>query len=87
MLIPFILAPLTTAILAYVLTAIGVLPVLIGYQIPWTMPPIVSGFIQGGWQVALYQVFSIGLTFAIYYPFFKAIDKQAIIEEDELAKE
>lgn len=82
-LIPFILAPLITQILAYVLTVIGVLPVLIGYQIPWTMPPIVSGFIQGGWRVALFQLFSIFLTFAIYYPFFKVLDKQACLEEQK----
>lgn len=81
LIIPFVLAPLVTQVLAYVLTAVGILPVLIGYQIPWTMPPIVSGFIQGGWQVALYQAFSIVLTFAIYYPFFKIIDKQACLEE------
>lgn len=81
LIIPFVLAPLVTQVLAYLLTAAGILPVLIGYQIPWTMPPIVSGFIQGGWQVALYQAFSLVLTFAIYYPFFKIIDKQACLEE------
>ena len=81
LLIPFILAPLITTLLAYGLTAIGVLPVLIGYQIPWSMPPIISGFIQGGFIVAAFQVFCIFLTFAIYYPFFKVIDKQARLEE------
>lgn len=84
LIIPFILAPLITQMLAYGLTVIGVLPVLIGYQIPWSMPPIISGFIQGGWQVALYQVFCLFLTFAIYYPFFKVVDKQACLEEAEL---
>lgn len=86
MIIPFILAPLITQALAYGLTVIGILPVLIGYQIPWSMPPIISGFIQGGWRVALFQVFSLFLTFAIYYPFFKVIDKQAILEEKKLAE-
>ncbi|MFV0395748.1 MAG: PTS sugar transporter subunit IIC [Coprobacillaceae bacterium] len=84
MLIPFILAPVVTILLAYGLTAVGILPVLIGYQIPWSMPPIISGFIQGGWQVALFQVFCLFLTFAIYYPFFKIIDKQACAEENAL---
>lgn len=82
--IPFVLSPLIIQVLAYGLTVIGVLPVLIGYQIPWSMPPIISGFIQGGWRVALYQVFSIALTFAIYYPFFKVCDKQACLEEKEI---
>ena len=87
MIIPFILAPLVTQILAYGLTVVGVLPVLIGYQIPWSMPPVISGFIQGGWQVALYQVFSLFLTFIIYYPFFKVIDKQACLEENAIKTE
>lgn len=87
LIIPFVLAPLITQILAYGLTVIGVLPVLIGYQIPWTMPPIISGFIQGGWRVAVYQVFSLVLTFAIYYPFFKVIDKQACLEEEAIKAE
>lgn len=87
LIIPFILAPLVTQVLAYGLTVIGVLPVLIGYQIPWSMPPIISGFIQGGWQVAVYQLFSIFLTFAIYYPFFKIVDKQAKLEEEAIVHE
>ena len=87
LIIPFVLAPLITQMLAYGLTVIGILPVLIGYQIPWSMPPIISGFIQGGWQVALFQVFSIFLTFAIYYPFFKIVDKQACLEESAVIKE
>ena len=87
LIIPFVLAPLITQIIAYGLTVIGVLPVLIGYQIPWTMPPIISGFIQGGWRVAVYQVFSLVLTFAIYYPFFKVADKQACLEEDAIKAE
>ncbi len=87
LIIPFVLAPLITQMLAYGLTVIGILPVLIGYQIPWSMPPIISGFIQGGWQVALFQVFSIVLTFAIYYPFFKIVDKQACLEESAVIKE
>lgn len=86
LIIPFVLAPLITQVLAYGLTVVGVLPVLIGYQIPWSMPPIISGIIQGGWQVALYQGFSLVLTFAIYYPFFKIVDKQACLEEAALSE-
>lgn len=85
--IPFILAPLVVQVLAYFLTSVGILPVLIGYQIPWTMPPIVSGFIQGGLPVALYQVFSIFLVCAIYYPFFKILDKQAYTKEQQSIEE
>lgn len=87
MIIPFLLAPIITILLAYGLTAIGVLPVLIGYQIPWSMPPLISGFIQGGWTVALFQAFCLVLTAAIYYPFFKIIDKQACDEEAAIEQE
>jgi len=87
MLIAFLLSPIIIILLAYGLTVVGVLPVLIGYQIPWTMPPVVSGFIQGGWRVALFQVVSLALTAGIYYPFFKMIDKQAYMEEQATSKE
>ena len=87
MLIAFLLSPIIIILLAYGLTVVGVLPVLIGYQIPWTMPPVVSGFIQGGWRVALFQLVSLALTAGIYYPFFKMIDKQAYMEEQATSKE
>ncbi len=81
MIIPFICLPILSIALAYGLTSIGVLPILSGVQLPWSTPCILLGFLLGGWRVALYQIFLIGLSVLIYYPFFKKIDNQAYIEE------
>ena len=50
-------------------------------QSPYTIPAVISGFMISGWQGALLQVVLLLLTGLIYYPFFKAQDKQAFIEE------
>lgn len=81
--IPYILSAVIHNTLAYVLTAIGILPRLIGLQIPWTVPPIISGFLSGGIRPAIFQIFQILLSIAIYYPFFKIIDNNALKMEKE----
>lgn len=83
MIIPFICLPLISIFVAYGLTSIGVLPILSGVQLPWSTPCVLLGFLLGGWRVALYQVFLIILSVAIYYPFFKKIDNQAYLEETQ----
>ena len=49
-------------------------------------PIIVRGFLEGGWKVAVFQLLLVVISFAIYYPFFKKMDKEAyareIIEEN-----
>lgn len=81
MLVPMLLSPLLSFILSYAATAIGILPYLNGLQISTGTPVILSGFLTGGWRAALWQVVLIALQFAIYYPFFKMCDKQAVQEE------
>lgn len=83
MIIPFICLPLISIFVAYGLTSIGILPILSGVQLPWSTPCVLLGFLLGGWRVALYQVFLIILSVAIYYPFFKKIDNQAYLEETQ----
>lgn len=83
MIIPFICLPLISIFVAYGLTSIGVLPILSGVQLPWSTPCVLLGFLLGGWRVALYQVFLIILSVAVYYPFFKKIDNQAYLEETQ----
>jgi PTS system cellobiose-specific IIC component len=36
---------------------------------------------QGGWKIAVFQVFAVALSGVIYYPFFKLMDKQALANE------
>lgn len=80
-LIPFITAPLLNAVLAIVGTAIGILPKLRGIGTPLGTPIGITGFIEGGWRVAVFQILLIGVSFLIYYPFFKKADSAALEEE------
>lgn len=77
MLIPFIITPLVMCIISYTAMATGIVPLTNGIQLPWTMPPIISGFILSGWQGALLQALQIVLSFVLYYPFFRMEDRKA----------
>ena len=74
--IPFILAPLVGNTLAYVASMIGFMPYTIGVTVPWTTPPILSGFICIGWQGALMQAIELVLSFFIYMPFARSADNE-----------
>ncbi|CAG9706899.1 hypothetical protein [Clostridium neonatale] len=50
-------------------------------MIPSSTPPIFSGLMQGSWKLSVFEVFVIMLSAAIYYPFFKILDNQALKEE------
>lgn len=77
MLIPFIITPLLLTTITYLAMTSGIVPLTNGINLPWTMPPIISGFILSGWQGAALQVGLIALSFGIYYPFFKVQDNKA----------
>ncbi len=83
MMIPFILVPVTSAIITYFSIALGFLKPFTAVQIPWTTPPILSGFIVGGWRAAVLQVILIIMAAAIYYPFFKIQDKIYLDQENQ----
>ncbi|HLR92726.1 MAG TPA: PTS sugar transporter subunit IIC [Atopostipes sp.] len=77
MMIPLILVPLIMGVVTYFVMAIGLVPLTNGANIPWTTPPIIGGFLLSGWQGAVYQVFQIFLSMALYYPFFRIEDNKA----------
>ncbi|WP_440894689.1 PTS sugar transporter subunit IIC [Amphibacillus sp. Q70] len=81
MLIPFILVPTIGFIITYVAIAIGFMPPFSGVQIPWTAPPIISGFILNGFSGALIQLIILAISVAIYWPFMKAQDKNLVEQE------
>lgn len=53
MMIPFIITPVVLAIVAYFAMATGLVDFTNGTNLPWTTPPIVSGFLLNGWRGAL----------------------------------
>ncbi|MCD7806348.1 MAG: PTS transporter subunit EIIC [Lachnospiraceae bacterium] len=86
MLAPMLLSPLCCFGLSYLATSIGIIPYLNGIQLSTGTPVILSGFLAGGIRVAIWQVVLICVQFAIYFPFFRIVDKQAL-EAEESAKE
>lgn len=83
MLIPFILVPLIGLIITYGAITVGFLTPFNNVQVPWTTPPIISGFILGGFKGALIQVIILVLSVVIYFPFMKKQDQQNLLAEAE----
>ncbi|MBM7543223.1 PTS sugar transporter subunit IIC [Amphibacillus cookii] len=83
MIIPFILATPIMAVIAYFAMSSGLVPYTNGTNIPWTTPPIISGFIVSGWKGALLNVVQIIVSAGIYYPFFKSADRIAYKKEQD----
>lgn len=81
MVIPFILTPLIGNVFSYLLISWGVLPLPIGIEAPWTTPSVILGLIAGGWTWALYSIIMIVISFIIYFPFVRRMDKIAYAEE------
>ncbi|VBB06988.1 phosphotransferase system eiic [Lucifera butyrica] len=81
MIIPWVLAPLTVAVITYVTMAAG----LVGKPyalLPWTTPVFFSGFLAtGDWKAVLLQLVNFIVAGAIYYPFLRVWDKAKLAEE------
>lgn len=78
---PFILTPMMSGLLTYFALWSGMVPLFTGVMAPWTMPPILSGFIVGGWRAALLQVVILAISIAIYFPFIRKADQLLYAEE------
>ncbi|MEJ8737896.1 PTS sugar transporter subunit IIC [Erysipelotrichaceae bacterium HCN-30851] len=79
--IPFILLPMINIVVAYVAMDIGIVPICNGVIMPWTTPPIISGFLASGWQGSILQAIMIVVGVFVYAPFIKAVDKGYLEEE------
>ena len=79
--IPFIAMPVISGLILYFSIAVGLVPMFGGVMVPWTTPPIVSGFLVGGWKMAVLQTFILALSFFVYLPFIRKIDKMNLEAE------
>ncbi|MBR3119043.1 PTS sugar transporter subunit IIC [Oceanobacillus profundus] len=73
MLIPFILVPVTLTVTSYIALATGIVPKTVAI-LPWTTPPILSGYLVtgGSWRGIALQLFNLTLAVLMYIPFIMA---------------
>ena len=81
MIVPFILTPVISGFATYYAIYFGIIPPFNGVYVPWTTPPIISGFIIGGWQAALWQALMLAMTVLTWWPFAKKYDKILVDQE------
>lgn len=82
--LPFIVTPVVSSIITYFALYTGLVPLFTAVQVPWTTPPIISGFLVGGWQAAILQTVVLTLGFFIYLPFVKKVDAMNYAQEHNL---
>lgn len=82
-LIPWLLAPVVVCVMVYYSMLTGLVPRPAGIIVPWTTPPLISGFLATGnaWQGAVMQLVSMVVVFVIWWPFLKVMDKQYYEQE------
>ena len=66
LLIPFVLVPLIIGISSYLLMYMGILPLFSGVMVPWTTPPIISGFLLCGIRGALLQIVLLLISIIVF---------------------
>lgn len=86
LLIPFILTPTVVGLIMYFAVYFGLVPPFSGIVVPWTCPAIISGFLLGGWRMALAQVFILIISIIIYFPFIRKVDNINLEREKEAEK-
>lgn len=84
MAIPFIMAPILSAVMVYGSISAGIVDPFRAISVPWTTPILISGFLVGGIKAAILQAAVFAMTVAVYFPFFKYQDKLAAEQENSL---
>lgn len=81
--VPFVAMPLISCVIQYFALYTGICPLYGATQVPWTCPPIISGFLVGGWRSALLQLVIFIISFFVYLPFIRRIDKMNLVQEQQ----
>lgn len=85
--VPFIGAPMASAIVAYIFHAIGFMPD-IKVQQPWPTPIGLGGYLATlSWRGAVVAIVCAIVAFLIWYPFMKRFDLKTYKKEQEEAKQ
>lgn len=84
MVLPFILTPMVSGVITYFALYTGIVPLFTAVQVPWTTPPIISGFLVGGIRTAILQFVVLAIGFFICYPFIRKVDSLNYKQETEI---
>lgn len=86
MIIPFVVTSIVTVVVTFIGMDIGWVAKPVGIAVPWTMPPIISGYLASGGHIsgAIMNIINIAISFFIYLPFFKMYDNAKKKEEDAM---
>lgn len=80
--IPFVLVPILNAITTYAAMSLEWVPLCTGAVIPWTMPPVISGFLAtSSLNGSILQIINIILDVLVYFPFVLTLNRQYALEE------
>jgi PTS system cellobiose-specific IIC component len=84
MCVGFVLAPVASYIISYVLTAIGFCPVMY-INVPWTTPILLSGFLASGGNImgAVTQLICLAAAVLVYIPCIKVHERMQEKNETE----
>lgn len=85
--VPFVAMPLISCVIQYFALYFGICPLYGATEVPWTCPPIISGLLIGGWRTALLQIVIFIISFFVYLPFIRKIDKMNLKAEAEAINE
>lgn len=85
--IPFILAPMASILMGWILVITGFCPPFV-LQVPWTTPPILFAFLASGGKImaAVSQFMALILVTVIYAPFLKIYENYQNKNMGEVAK-
>ncbi|EGK09164.1 PTS family cellobiose porter, IIC component [Desmospora sp. 8437] len=83
LIIPFVLIPLVLTVTTYVAMSTGLVAKPSGVAVPWTTPPLISGYLATGGKISgiVLQAINFVIAIVLYYPFLRIWDKQKLKEE------
>ena len=87
LIIPFIGVPIVATIVAYASMKLGLVPIMGNVNPPWTTPPIISGFLVGGWRLAALQAIIMVISIFGYFPFIRKQDQLNYEQEQMIISE
>lgn len=69
-LVPFVFGPVLITVISYFALSLGIVPKTVA-MVPWTTPPILSGWLVtgGSWRGIVLQLINLAITIVLYIPF------------------